>query len=1394
MAEVDYLSIAVLGAGPGDIVRGVFDSELRVSKRGIKDTTTPLRHVEGVRLQVVEGYARPELPRVEACLARHGADGWDKLLAAHLGVTPSVARQVRGQAQALSAEPLRGKTTTPIMGCCAQSPVKDPTQYTAKFRVLSSGTAWSDPALRKLALSGDVVDANHLAHLLEAAHVADSNHPAALGLRPYMWTRTVATRRLTADEVDRLDAVVDKVLVLDSDDYAIDTSAVYWVALDTNTVDPDADSDAEDADGARPTGFYIRAPAPDAAKATDEQVLQRVLELAADHPNEEVERCWNLLSLCGTQALFKSMLQKLVRLRPRNVRLPEVENDLLVTERVMYTCTLGQCYTKRGNTFNTDIGKYVRGTTAMLKRMAVCIIEDGGDVCAVPWLLGMALLTELDPSYHLPVSALDALVAICTVFGADSTDSVGGVLPWRSPMPAETQAALDAGRVSIDDYSIPRVVCEQYLLVHPIFLDLGGMRQDKAMMRDAAALFCAQLPGLRRSADCTPCGSIDLLDPASRTVACDGYTMPFEHCIDQHAVIGVMHVNASLSEAEATDPHAFGERFKAVWAVTGHNVRTRGVCIDEEDAAVRRVRFAQRTVMADLLRTFSVGTLNNDQSGRPQDYACHFYVSPAAYEVAHVSLSPTVLAGAIGDLQKIVVKTTREENVVDGFVGEFAGYTTWNLIACFDTESGAVHVAHKPTAHANGGHRKPALSERVAKRAREQVWARAKAGLPIQSAELEGFHKATMDNSTEWTIEPSPKAHGDLSTFAWHVGSGPVRMPVRLRVMKTGTAPVITDVASARSALANDELVLGCVAYDGPAGIVGGREYAMTAVISIVESLTERQQRRLVAVVQNAYKGIVMPTMPRTGSGIGSDQTSIAEAGDWDVWRALVVIARFVPLALRPNGIPKFRVINARAMRLVADWVRDARGPRQAVNRLAYPRAWEGALEAVAAKMKERGVALTDYQERCLEVMKARDGDFDTRGSPVTLDTGLGKTIVAALYCARYIAERATAKHVLWFTQSTSIKGTGAAEAHVTELQSWGFPNVVHVRSDPSMGLDALTTLRGAVEANAKRVETALPHLFVLGYELLSSGGGRDALVSYLKAIAPMSVVCLDEAHLLFNVGTLRGASAISIAKACARLVLTTATPTGTTRQKGARELFQLTTPFEVTDRNMLTAASRNLGRKQERRIKEKDVVRRVDVDHAVRAQSMEHAKARRWLDAASVVREALRRTVAAAAISLADLDRRTNEGGGVVLVAENIEEVEAYVSIINEKRGRVFAAIQGPAVDANPQIGVVVQVLRRLVSVNMERLGVMLSLPIPSNHNDRHQARGRLLRELTQKRDEVTYVTLVPENTVLEILLERQQCAESRAATYESVGLLMLTGAKKRKQDEVSSDDGAES
>ena len=1415
----DYLSCAVRGAWKGSVLRGCKDAELQISMgRPMSrpyDSGPTLRGTDGVRLLVDEGFVRPERARVEACLAKYGEAEWDRMVKTDMGVTPSVARQMRGTTMSLLSEPppdgVRvGATKTPLMGCTHNTPCPHPNAFTAKFQILSAGsgaTGWSGEELRRLAATKEIVDANRLAQLLQEAYYADNSHPAGLGLRPTLWTHTIATRALGTDEyvqmwarhrakrIDNLvsmpemDSSVANILGIVGERFAAyEVEVSLSEGFDTNM-----------------NSVFVEAPISAATRQESDDFKAALLaaESSMDATErEEFEACWSFLTRCGGgkgkgQALYKSLLQKMQRLLPSGgVVLPEAHEDgrpcYQVTTWTALACCVGLCLSPLGDSFNPELSKHVRGSTALLKRMAIIIVEDGGDVNLVPWLLSMALLTERDESYNLPAWMAPVLVHLWGNFGGEY------LLDWRPDEVCNRSANLEQGLIREVQIEIEPSTCFEFRLVLPLFGALGGMNGDRRMLERAVPLFTKhvdqQLKVERKEAKPT-----SLFVPGlSYDEDWDGNspqdTMPLEHCMDQHVTPGMMHFSASASPEEAADPAAYERRFAATWNLSGYNVRTRGLPIDERDPAVVRVRRAQRAALDMRLRAGAAAATATATAATATASDADQRAVPYRTAVASTALHSAVLAGGIGDVQLPAFGAAQEDGTTASF----------RLVACFGADGTSIHLASKPSAHVQDDEKKPQITEDARAKAEKKVWAMARQGLPFAARELAGLARAQWSEGEGWTLRPAVGiAAGTAaapSALMWPTTGERVTVSATFHVLR---GDGVTWMADPKAALSNDDVVCDALAYVAPkslTGIAGELEAVKSAVYGIVGALRPLQQHRLRALLRGVYKTLVMPTAPRSGRGVGSDQLGVAEPGDWDVWRALVLIARLVPGALRPaDRMPCFAVPTngALALRVVEDWVASAVSTRSASSLgTLYCSAWHGALDTVRVHMKAKSLALADYQRNCIDYMHKTDDEAQTKGHLIALDVGLGKTATAAFYLAERLLKRGGAKHILWFTESSSISGTGAATAHANQLRdTWGFCGVVHVCSADADPTRTLESIEAGDQRRLDEGEPLQPKIIVVGYALLEKHWtGRESFVARLRAMAPDCVACFDEVHLLYNAGTQRGGNALGIAERAEHVVLCSATPTAGHQQKLALRWMQLVTPFEVRPdnkgekqcsgrTNVLTAAARTLGSREKSHVVERNTKLFCEIPHAERTRSLNLIVEKKCSAAKDVVREAMRPEMMKMAIELAESDRSSKRtpNGGLLLVLENEEEVAAYLTELNRRKPG-FAARQGPKANDDPNIGIVVEVLRKLISIDLPRLGVYLTLPTYSNPAVRYQARGRLKRH-TQQRKRVDYVTLVPEETCLALVFERQQLASARMASYDAVRDEALTRFADKKR-----------
>ena len=286
-------------------------------------------------------------------------------------------------------------------------------------------------------------------------------------------------------------------------------------------------------------------------------------------------------------------MQKIVRLMPESVELPDAERTRVPTHVVMH-CTVALCLSTHGTAWNPDIGKSVRGCTAAFKRAAIIMIEDGtSNFEHVPWLLGVALLTERCTTYHPPLNGTVELLTELLL--GETRDNANNLLLWRNP--TNMMENLAKGLIAKRSLFVERLAAMQYQYVLPIFKSVGGMRGDFDMLRAAVPMFADAAFAHDAITDI----EVPVLECVDEIVL--QTTMPLVHCIDQHVTPGVMHFSASKDDAEREDPNGYERRFRDTWKVTGYNVRTRGAALDEADGAVVRLRSAQRAVFVSMTQS-----------------------------------------------------------------------------------------------------------------------------------------------------------------------------------------------------------------------------------------------------------------------------------------------------------------------------------------------------------------------------------------------------------------------------------------------------------------------------------------------------------------------------------------------------------------------------------------------------------------------------------------------------------------------------------------------------------------------------------------------------------------------------------------------------------------------
>ena len=143
---------------------------------------------------------------------------------------------------------------------------------------------------------------------------------------------------------------------------------------------------------------------------------------------------------------------------------------------------------------------------------------------------------------------------------------------------------------------------------------------------------------------------------------------------------------------------------------------------------------------------------------------------------------------------------------------------------------------------------------------------------------------------------------------------------------------------------------------------------------------------------------------------------------------------------------------------------------------------------------------------------------------------------------------------------------------------------------------------------------------------------------------------------------------------------------------------------------------------------------------------------------------------MAAEAVRLADADRAAVPNGGVLVFLENaaeVDEFKAELTPLLANKDYTVGPREGSENAAN--VGIVTTVKTDTAGYNFVRVGAILTGVYAQSAASRHQMRGRI-RRVGQTRAVVTYTTVYPIATILELLLKRHSLVDSKNASLEAL------------------------
>ena len=1328
---VSVCTVDVLGAVKGQVIRGIGEADERGGL--VKAQQKFYNWVRGVVLEVASGGVKPQKEARDRARGAYGDDGWAEQLGKAWSISTSRSRaliNLMEGTQSVGEEGYLGVAGGLVAAGNGNVHVIGGEAVT--FRILEPGAWEIYDNIVALVDSGTAVSPGRLYEELLAGKKRKGEGqelPGPFTLQRFLFVQAASSGAVEHHEGDQVDVEVGGVLAPNEPVVYYDVSA----ELDPNGTQQKLRVKLPPSRASR---FAV-----DEAKAfvqtcASTLLMDQLYHYKVESDTGEVEHVGLLNGLdqarvaleidkvfgvltapsIGAGAL-KSLLQKSLRYSAKDTELPGdyvgygggARVDTRVDTRIVMLVCVALLYTIKSS-FMPDLGLHVRGCTNASKRIAVIMVEDAwprmgllrglsainggggfnpGSVLSA--LLGVALTTARVATYEPPDSVIFASMLVAVA--CHQSDEI---IDWRA---------------------------------QPVPVGLLTTRANKAGMRMAARLL-----RIVRSFG----GDMDMLDTAARLTSDNGKVkvlaagndpvgvMPLRHMIDQHVWRGMGFTTAA---GGAT----FQMRHRTMFRdCTGWNPRlsASGAMLEESSPVVVIVRNQQRMIET-LLFPPSITSMDVDASDTD--------TPPLS-----VPLDRGVLAAGVGPIY-VTVSTSTSENLADGYPKETA--VTWKLVVILGVDTADEIVMH--TVNARDNDKKPIITKTAKQKA---IAAARKKRYPFSSPVLPGYSSVATNDDGRWTIYPSASAvtASGLGPIVWSYEAVQTSsVPYALLPRVPDASMDSYDHASMLTVL-NDCLSfkprVSALADDYAASI----KRALDALANQAQShrLSSRTlQLRLLAMIRGKYTEVALP-MPDKDGGLGSDQL-LAMDGDWLVYLTLLKIARVAPGALTPKMAPKFHVSDSRLLRVVEMIVADhlASNPN---------REWKAKFTTALSHLKssfgtERigGLEPFDYQTALVKKMLARDATavVKPRGHFVSLDTGLGKSITAALYMLEYGAKYGNGARVIWFTPNNVV------ETALVELQT-------------TWGLGASNV--GKVDPKAPTFHKMI-NIVPIGKLSVAS---RGALEAALTAAAESSYVVVDEVHGSYTV-SIQTSTTRSVVEACPRFVCMTATPTPARGQVVGEQWIADSVGFPLSKSNFLVGAAQMVAAKVELPIEAEEKILPVTLNATDAANHMRFLRdGGKWAEAAAHVRKATFGAMAAKIIELADEDRAANPEGGVLVFMDNETETEtmrAMLAVNLVSKNYTVGLRAGN--ETNASVGIAITSKRDTAGYNFVRMGAIVTGVYAESAASRHQLRGRI-RRIGQTRAKVVYLTVYPRNTILSMLFERHNSVDAKNASLEQLAM----------------------
>ena len=1349
----DFFTVSKLGAATGQLIRGVSKDEQGLAR--ISDEAVVA--VDGVQLLVVEGFC----PALKASfgkeksfsgrdnlLAEITRDAWIVQLSKHMGVSADLAQQYIDSAEGELA------TRTHVLG----SETNDHSGaepwisnggagVPCKFRIVSMG-AWA-----RMDEHGEVVETQLQKWCNQSVSVTGGQIFAALkqvqaefdGSGPGQWCMTgnkwvLAGRSGPAPDDGRA-ADVDCCIIM-----GLGRPVRY--NLDAGHGDPWRVVLPESG----PQG-QLRVDNTDYIEwlkgvlAVQAKTGDKTAEAAASEASRAVDFYKTL-----SAGPLKSAIQKIARFRAESVELPD---ETTIPATVAAMAALGVCFTNRGDEFIPDLSLFVRGSTAALKRLGVVMVEDawpnGKKTASVlASVLAASLATVRLPYWSPPLELVR--VALCAMGACVHSNRV---ISWRTRERPKAEGSIDTA----SENHLPHIK-----LAADFLRTLRSFEGDMKMLDDVAGVTRANETTLK-------IGKIAISRTSKHTSGQPHKSVPWYHMIDQHVYRGVGFAPWTM-EADESSPswnEPFAPRHGQIFGkVTGFNPRLVNELINEDDPAVKQVRFAQQLVGKFV--TSEVGI----------DVAQEEHVETEL----HPSLDPGVMSGG-AELITCKVKTTSYEDANDD-LGLTRG-TTWNLQVILGIATSEEQVLNAPMGRRSLEDTGPAPTDTAIRRAIEAVRSK-QAGYDFKSPMLPGYNRVGYVVGAGWTVR-GPGKDDILWKYADEQSGEKNETTLYIREIEAPDWMTGDLHRAMHEKLQDDALALeATLVRDLSRSVV--RKGWEGALAHIVHHLSSQQRQRLLATIRGQYSTMKM-AVPSLAGGAPSDGPT-PSPGDWKIYRALLLISYLCPGALTPKMVPNFTVNNALLLREI-EAIIAAAVTATPVQTVAAE--WAPLRDKASALFSQRA-ADYPYQRPLIDLMLSRDEGavVPTSAHFLRLRVAAGKTVLGLWYALEYAARSGAADRILWLTVKE------AQDDHANQFRKFGFGDLVHVWKAPQ------EVKAGTVAIPAWSPPPPSKKIVMIPHDAFSAHKGSRAiteLMDWAMSAAPTAVIVVDEVHKLFSTGTAKGANIRRLVELAPRSVYATAIPPIKTKSTllapyWLRDAVSFPTRVETVACASLVVAAIKPPYESKTTYEGFDMspeqraawISALQLVESQKQMTTKPEGPSAWARLYNLATSFCEQPLIEMAVDYARRDRsflladgtRPFAAGGCAVCAGTptaaralAAKIAAYVEITPGEKFKVIAR-EDATYDGDGAVGISVINFQQPAGFNLARYGFWLSTPHPSSMATRIQIKGRIDRLAAQIHQKETnggklhYTWLYPKKTLLENLLINHSGADTAAGKLDKL------------------------